>query len=287
MRRKKKVSAKRKTTKRAKAKPRTKAKSKKAARRVGARAKKRAAVKKRPAAKKRATKKRAARKAAPKRATKKRAVARKAAPKKPAAKRPARKTAPKPLRIVPAKARAKAPPAKPPRPKAPAEAPAPSFPQRQGASRKQLILFELLRARAAVHSAIQGAGPGAEEPMGDGKWSVRETVLHLATRDQARLREMEATLRGADPTWRGINDSEMAVINEETLAPMRGIEWEDALRAMHRTRELLMEAIESVPEVPADVWHPEHPFGWMLDELPIHDRHHAETIKNWRMQRSF
>lgn len=254
MRRKKtKVSAKKKTTKRPKAKPR-----KKAPRRV--------------AATKRPAKKRVARKATPR----KRVVA----------KRTARKAAPKPLRIVPAKAQAKAAQPKPSRAKPPAATPTPSFPQRQGASRKQLILFELLRARAALHSAIQGAGPGSEEPMGDGKWSVRETVLHLATRDQARLREMEATLRGTDPTWRGINDSEMSVINEETLAPLRGIEWEDALRTMHRTRELLMEAIESVPEEPADVWHPEHPFGWMLDRLPIHDRHHAETIKNWRMQRS-
>jgi hypothetical protein len=266
-----KASARRKSTKRTKRAARKPAKKRAVARRPT----RKAAPKKRRAVKK------AARKAAPKKRRAAKKAARKAPAKKRAPRRPTRKTAPEPLRIVRAKK-----PTKAPRVKRPQATPEASFPQRAGASRKQLILFELLRARAALHSAIQGLGPGADEPMGDGKWSVRETVLHLATRDQARLREMEAALRGSDPSWRGINDSDMALVNEETLAPLRGLEWEDALRTMHRTRELLIEAVESVPEEPADVWAPEHPFAWMIERLPIHDRHHAETIKNWRMQRS-
>mgnify|MGYP003694153951 CR=1 FL=1 len=73
-----------------------------------------------------------------------------------------------------------------------AASPAPSFPQRQGASPKQLVMFEIVRARAAVLGAIQGLTAGsANQPMDGGKWSVRETVLHLVTRDQARMREAE------------------------------------------------------------------------------------------------
>jgi hypothetical protein len=45
-----------------------------------------------------------------------------------------------------------------------------------------------------------------------------------------------------------------------------------------------MEAIEGVPEEPAEVWSPGHPFGWMLHALPPHDQHHAEIVKQWRAE---
>jgi hypothetical protein len=161
----------------------------------------------------------------------------------------------------------------------------PSFPQRKGASPKQLVLFEIVRARAAVLGAIQGLTAGsANQPMGEGKWSVCDTVLHLVTRDQARMREGEAALRGHDASWKGVKDPEMSVINAELMAPLRALDWDEALRLLHRTRDLLMEELESVPEEPADVWSPDHPFGWMLQALPPHDRHHADVIKRWRAE---
>jgi len=164
-------------------------------------------------------------------------------------------------------------------------APASSFPQRSGASPKQLALFELVRARAAVLGAIQGlTAASANQPMTGGKWSVRETVLHLVTRDQARMREGEAALRGQSASWKGIHDPEMSAINAEMLSPLRSLDWDETLRLLHRTRELLMEELESVPEEPAEVWSPDHPFGWMLQGLPPHDRHHAEVIKRWRAE---
>lgn len=172
------------------------------------------------------------------------------------------------------------------KPRKVAKPPTPSFPQRQDASLKQLALFELVRARATLFSAIQGlSGAGADEPMAAGQWSAREVVLHLVTRDQARLREMEAALRGATPSWKETDEGEWPAINEASLAPLRGHDWEEALRLLHRTRQEMMEAIESVPDAPAEVWSPEHPFGWMLHGLPPHDRHHADRIKRWRATR--
>jgi len=164
---------------------------------------------------------------------------------------------------------------------------APAFPQRAGASDKQLVMFELIRARASLLAAIHGLSAGsANEPMGDGRWSVRETVLHLITRDQARLRESESTRHGEAASWKGVQEPAMGVLNAELMAPLRHLDWEDALRTLHRVREQLMEEIESVPEEPAEIWSAEHPFGWMLQVLPPHDRHHADTIKRWRLERS-
>jgi hypothetical protein len=155
-----------------------------------------------------------------------------------------------------------------------------------GASPKERVLFDLRRARAAFHAAIKGlTAASAEEPLADGRWCTREVVLHLVTRDQARLREMESALHGVPPSWKGISDAAMDAVNAEALAAIAHHGWDESLRLLELTREKLLEAVESLPDEPADTWSPEHPFGWMLHALPPHDRHHADTIKRWRTGR--
>ena len=251
-------------------------------------------------AKKRSSVKKGGRRAAPEKSRKRAAPARKRA-KKTARRRPAAKSAkrkrvatrrPKPKsaakkksarRGPAAKARArlalvKRPARRASRPPAP-----PAFQQTSGASPRQLLLFELMRARTAVLAAIQGMTPGsAEKPIGTGNWSVREIVLHLATRDRIRLREMEAVLRGTKASWVDISGEEQNAINERDLAELRHVSWDETLRLLHTTRQQLIEDLESIPEEPAGVWSEPHPFGWMMQRLPAHDRHHADAIKRWR-----
>jgi uncharacterized damage-inducible protein DinB len=265
-------------------------KKKRAKRRAGSKkAKKRSArakAKPRRAAAKKAKKRRAGAKARPRRSVAKKAGKRRVTSKKKpvkrtkAATRAKRKGARPALRIVrrPAKRAARK-----PAPRRPA--PPPAFPQAAGASEKQRVMFALVRARTAVSAAIQGTTAGsAEQAMGEGKWSMKETILHLATRDRIRLRELEAALRGVQPSWAGISDEEQSRVNEQDLAALRHLSWEDAVRLLHSTREELLEAIESVPEEPAETWRVEHPFGWMMQRLPAHDTHHADVIKRWRAE---
>lgn len=161
----------------------------------------------------------------------------------------------------------------------------PAFPQTEGASSKQLVMFRLLKARAQVLAAIQGLVPGAaERPLGDGKWNVREIVLHLCSRDRARLREFEAALRGVPVSWQDLDDEEMARVNAGEVGSISHLGWDEALRLLHSTRQSLIEAIEGVPDEPLEVWAPGHPFGWMLHALPTHDQHHAAMIKQWRAE---
>lgn len=162
--------------------------------------------------------------------------------------------------------------------------PPPAFPQAVGASVRDGLLFRMVKARAAVLAAIQGMSAAtAEKPLGEGKWSTRETVLHLVNRDQARLREMEAALRGVKPSWDGLDPERQAAVNEQDLAPLRRLSWEDAVRLLHTTRQELMEAVESIEEA-AEIWDESHPLGWMFQRLPPHDLHHADTIKRWRTE---
>lgn len=244
-------------------------------RRAGARA----AAKKRARAKLRASRP----KQKPKRSPKPRSRARRAAAI--AEKRSVKRGPPRPAaakaRPVRAPARKKATHAKP---KASRPAPPPAFPQATGAPAKHQLLFRMVKARASVLAAIQGmSAAAAERPLAEGKWSTRETILHLITRDRARLREMEAALRGTRASWTGTDAARQDRVNEEDLKPLRAMAWEDAVRLLLTTRQHLMEAVESIPEEPAEVWDAGHPLGWMFQRLPPHDLHHADVIKRGRV----
>jgi len=220
---------------------------------------KRAGRAKKRAVKKRAAKKRASRRrAAPKRASKLKRAPRS----RPAARRPG-------LRVVPKRAlRARA------------------FPQRAGASSKQSVMFELMRARAALGAAIQGlSGGSATQSIAPGKWSVREIVLHVGHWDRETLRAIEAALRGRAPEWLGWGEANDARANRESLAALAHHDWDAALRLLHSIRAEFLEAVESVPEEPAEVWSRDHAFGRILWSSAEHDRHHAEAIKRWRSGR--
>ncbi len=162
----------------------------------------------------------------------------------------------------------------------------PAFePQRQIANPKELLLFELQRARVAVMASIQGiTGGTADRPTAPGKWSVREIVLHLIVRDRVRLDEFAAVLGGARPSGIALDEVAMARMNELHLGPLRPLSWDEAVRLLQATREQLMSALISVSSYPAEMWTDAHPFGAMLRALPVHDRHHAEQIKNARIQ---
>jgi uncharacterized damage-inducible protein DinB len=171
------------------------------------------------------------------------------------------------------------------KPRRSAPSPAPAFPQTAGAPAKHQLLFRMVKARAAVLAALQGMSAAtAERPLAAGKWNTRETILHLVTRDRARLREMEAALRGVRASWDGTDAARQDAENEADLAALRHLSWEESTRLLLTTREQLMEAVESIPEEPADVWDESHPLGWMFHRLPPHDLHHADIIKHARLE---
>ncbi|MGE5132893.1 MAG: hypothetical protein ACM32E_08275 [Gemmatimonadota bacterium] len=272
------MAARKKTAKRKAAKKRAPKRARKAAKKrvVKKRATRRAAPRK--AAKKRTAKKRAARRAAPRKVAKKRAAkkrsARRAAPRKVAKKRTAKK------RVV---RKAAAP--RWPRPARPAPAPAAFEPQKAEATAKELLLFELERARVTVIGAIQGLGSGtAMQPVAEGKWSPHEIVLHLSMRDRVRLDEFDSMLAGNAASWAGIDDPAVhAEMNERHLEPLRHLSWDEAVRLLMTTRAELVERLQALPAEPAELWTEAHPFGASMLRLPGHDRGHAEAIKNARL----
>ena len=218
------------------------------------------------------------RKAAPRKAIARRTAGPKTAPnRKPAG---TRATPKRPARVTATRS--------PRRATAPRHAPAPVQPafavQFASATAREHLLFELQRARASVKAAIQGLPVAAAmQPIAPGKWSTFEIVLHLSERDRVRLEEFARTLAGQPRTWAGIEDPEMAPVNEAHLAPLRAHTWDEAVRRLDSLREELLQRLFQVPAQPDDVWQHGHPFGDMMWGLPDHDRHHAEQIKRVRI----
>jgi hypothetical protein len=158
-----------------------------------------------------------------------------------------------------------------------------SFPQREGASAKQLLLFELVRARARVQAALQGLTAGAAETRpAAGEWSIREMVLHLHAWDLEVERALEPALRGVRAAWMDHGATALDRTNEALLAPLRSLPWDEALRRFHMGHDRLLEAIESLSEEPVEPWSRTHPLGGMLAILPEHDHHHAAAIRATR-----
>jgi len=145
------------------------------------------------------------------------------------------------------------------------------------------VISALATARAELLDAIAGLTPrDAERAMGQGKWNARETVLHLVARDRARLAEWDAAIAGTPPSWRRHEAAEYAQLNARELNELRDQSWDKALALLDATRRELQEKLATVPEEPSTIWQPEHPFGWMMEALYLHDRHHAGAIRRWR-----
>ena len=227
------------------------------------------AAKPRPAAKRRAAAKRAP--------AKKRVTAGKSAP----ARRATLKLVARPA------ARAKRPPAaKAKRPAAAARKPAsprhkPFGGALAGASAKDLALFDLVRARVEVQAAIQGmVAASAEAPIAEGKWSPRQIVLHLHYWDREMLPCIEKAHRHNQRPPHTMPD--ILAENTSSQREFAAHDWDVARRLMQQSREALLEALQSLPEEPAEIWSGEHALGWLIRILSHHDRHHAAAIKEAR-----
>ncbi len=147
-------------------------------------------------------------------------------------------------------------------------------------------MFELVRARVTVHAVLQGLGSAnVDEPIARGKWSAHQHVLHLLAWDRAALKHLESALRGIEPPWAGFSGDRLDAFNAEAVREQGRPDWETTLRRLHASRDELMQAVESIPDEPAEVWDPEHPLGAMLYDVAWNDRHHAEAIRRWRMER--
>jgi DinB superfamily len=167
-----------------------------------------------------------------------------------------------------------------------AKKPAPPFPATKNASAKQRLILDLVRARVAVQGALQGLQPPTvEQRPASGSWTVRDHALHLCHWDAEVSRALESALHGIPPSWADFAADETDQFNHSGVEGLRQLSWDDVRRLLLSSRMALMEALESISEESDQPWQPSHPFGAMLKDLADNDRHHADIIKRWRLER--
>lgn len=172
-------------------------------------------------------------------------------------------------------------PVKKPPKKIVAREPRPFAGAMENASAKDLAIFDLVRARVEVQAAIQGLQPDAAvRPVGEGKWSPREIVLHLHYWDREMLPWVERAWRH-DERPPHTKDQILAE-NGSFLGELGHHDWDEARRLLQHSREQFLEVLQSVPEEPAEMWSSEHALGRLIRILSHHDRHHAAVLKDAR-----
>ncbi len=152
-------------------------------------------------------------------------------------------------------------------------------------TKKQHLLNGLLESRDRVHCAIRGLTPAdVEAPLAPGKWSVRETVLHLCFWEHSIQQALESSSRGVPPRWEDNDREKDAEMNAEGHARFGSLPWPKALELLRTGRASLLAALDRIPADPADQWTGEHVLGRMLLDVAPHERHHAEQIRRWRVE---
>src|SRR5205814_9157522 len=104
-------------------------------------------------------------------------------------------------------------------------------------------------------------------------------------RDQEASRAIDSVMHGLQPSWTHFDRDESDRFNAAGVAALRDRDWEDARRLLLSRRADLVIVLEELPESPAEIWSPQHPLGAMLLDLAWNDRHHADIIKRWRLNR--
>jgi uncharacterized damage-inducible protein DinB len=142
---------------------------------------------------------------------------------------------------------------------------------------KQEYIETLSEGRARVWALIEGlSDERLSEPMGDGKWSIKDTLGHLAAWEGEAVRAFEQKARGERPTIGDIKDFD--AWNEVESGKRKDWSPEQIRQELRSNRDRLLEIVGNLPE-DEKVWAPERSTARLLGSLIDHDKHHLESIR--------
>ena len=145
---------------------------------------------------------------------------------------------------------------------------------------KQEFLDQMLEQRLNVLKAAEGVSDDEmRQPMGEGKWSIKDTLGHLAAWEGEIVKAFEQKARGERPTIGDITDFE--AFNQAEAKKRKDKSVEEIRAEFNATRERLLAAVNALPDE-GDVWSPERSTAKMLDVVIQHDKHHCKSIRDFR-----
>lgn len=141
---------------------------------------------------------------------------------------------------------------------------------------KHALIEKLLEERQNVLKAIEGISDDEmQEPMAEGKWSVKDTLGHLAAWEGEVVKAFEQKARGERPTIGNITDYDSW--NKEQAAKRKDKSVEEIREELNETRKKLLTIVNDLPEN-EKLWSPERTTSKFLNDLIEHDRHHWKSI---------
>jgi uncharacterized damage-inducible protein DinB len=120
-------------------------------------------------------------------------------------------------------------------------------------------------------------------PMGEGKWSVKDTLGHLAAWEGEVINAFDQKARGERPTIGDISDFD--AWNQIQSAKRKDRSPDEIRSELHDGRVKLLALINELPET-GDIWSPERSTAKMLNMLIEHDEHHWKQIHDYRCSNS-
>ncbi|HVF90720.1 MAG TPA: DinB family protein [Blastocatellia bacterium] len=144
---------------------------------------------------------------------------------------------------------------------------------------KQEYVEKLSELRARVWASVEAmSDEQMSSPMGEGKWSVKDTLGHLAAWEGETVNAFEQKARGERPTIADIKD--FNAWNEVESGKRKDWSPEQIREELKSNRERLLEIVGNIPE-DEKIWAPERATARLLSGLIDHDEHHLESIRRF------
>ena len=141
---------------------------------------------------------------------------------------------------------------------------------------KQEFVEKLIDERLNVLKATEGlSDEDLCKPMGEGKWSVKDTLGHLAAWEGEVVKAFEQKASGQRPTIGDIKDFDSW--NSVEAGKRRDLTPDEIRSELKDTRKRLLTILDSLPD-DGDVWSPERSTAKMLNVIIEHERHHWRSI---------
>ncbi|MGE5595311.1 MAG: DinB family protein [Hyphomicrobiales bacterium] len=141
------------------------------------------------------------------------------------------------------------------------------------------LLREYRESREKLLAVIDGLDDAALTERSIDGWSVADHLLHLATWDEVRAREVERISAGHISAWRMTEEQDDA-FNALSYDLRRNLTPAQARWELESSRQHLMNAIASATERGLD--------ASLYGEAGLrsgHEAQHVEWLRNWRQKR--
>lgn len=116
-----------------------------------------------------------------------------------------------------------------------------------------------------------------DEPLTEGKWSVKQLILHLTYWNTLTVRALEALYAGEEFDWSPYDDIDK--LNEQIVSDRQPDPYRRIVAEFQIVHGTLMAAVERIPaerfsesgELP----------DWLVTHVPQHYLHHAPKLEAW------